>query len=181
MTSLPTAKLEEILGRNGGRLGLPKPGDKQWGASFTKWLQLGLTLDFIENVATNLEDQEWSATTKTKAKYLNWEFHQETQWRRKMENIYQAVGHSIIFGELGSHGWEVIVVKCYELGLNVGFVEEIEQRQKPLQSWTAKNRDRAKLLEWEFHRPVLTAKYVGGKSTAVVVKEVLEEKGVKLP
>lgn len=105
----------------------------------------------------------------------------ETHWRRNMENIYKGLQYDIEFGELGSETWKAAVIECYGLGFNVGFVEEIMRRQQPGQTWTSTIRDKAKLLEWEFHRPLLTAKYTEGtgKSTQIVVREMLEEKGVK--
>ncbi len=104
----------------------------------------------------------------------------ETNWRRNTENIYKALQSDIEFGELGSQTWEATVIECYRLGFNVGFVEEIMTRQQPNQAWTSANQDRAKILEWEFHQPLLTAKYTEGtgKSTQLVIREMLKEKGV---
>jgi hypothetical protein len=179
---LQNAEMMEILHLNGDLLNLPPPSDRQWGASITKWLKRGLDIAFIEHVATNNEGQEWSSNRKAKAKLLAWEFGKEAEWRLKMENILRSMEGGIAFGLSGSNEWEAVVIQCYQLGFNVGFVEDIERRQKPRQTWTPTMRDRAKILEWEFHRPELTTKYTEepAKSTATVVKEMLEEKGIKL-
>jgi hypothetical protein len=175
-------EMEERLRLNGGVLNLPPPSHKQWGANIIKWLKLGLSLEFIEHVATNVEHQDWNSSRKAKAKLLDWEFRMETHWRWQMESNLKCMKYSIAFGDTGSQDWEAAVIKCYELGFSAGFVEELERRQKPYETWTATHRDRAKTLEWDFHRPLLTEKYTlgAGKSTATIVKEMLGEKGIKL-
>ena len=171
----------QILNFYGGYLNLPEPSRRQWGANITKWLKRGLNVAFIEHVAKGSEGQEWSWSRKKTAKLLEWELNMETQWRLRMESFFQGNPHGIVFGVSGSVEWEATVIQCYELGFNVGFVEDIERRQNS-QPWKKALRDRAKSLEWEFHRTLIISKYSegAGKSTDTVAKEMLEEKGIKL-
>jgi hypothetical protein len=171
----------EILNIYGGYLNLPEPSHRQWRANITEWLRRGLNVAFIEHIAKINEGQEWNWSRRATAKLLEWEFSMETQWRLRMESSFQRMTCGIVFGASGSDEWEVSVTQCYKLGFNVGFVEDIERRQKS-QPWTWTLRDRAKSLEWEFHRTLLISKYTegAGKSTARVVREMLEERGIKL-
>jgi len=173
--------MEAIFHSYGGILNLPLPNDKRWGANITKWLDRGLSLDFIERVATKIEGQHWNSNRKVKASSLGWEYHEETRWRLEMDRKLKSLKYRIVFGDSNSQEWEAAVVKCFELGFNVAFVEELECRQKPDECWTPSLRNKAKNLEWQFYRPILTEKYtVEGKSLAQVVAWMLSEKGIKL-
>lgn len=180
--SVQNFESSEILRSYGGLLNLPKPSDRHWSANIMKWLKRGLNIAFIEQVAKNNEGQAWNWSRRRTAKLLELQFGMETQWRLTMESAIQTMKYSIVFGVSGSEEWEATVTQCYKLGFNIEFAEKIERRQKHLPPWTWILRDRAKTLEWEFHRHLIIAKYTEGtgKSIARIVREMLEEKGVKL-
>jgi len=171
----------QILNSYGGYRDLPEPSNRHWGANITKWLKRRLNVEFIEHTAKIYEGQKWSWSRRKTARVLQWELTMETLWRLRMENLFQEMLHGIVFGISGIDEWEATVIQCDELGFNVGFVEDIERRQNS-QPWDRTLRDRAKSLEWEFYRTLIISKYSEGarKATKTVVREMLEEKGIKL-